>query len=149
MTALRLAIVGVGDVAQRDYLPEFHRLAGRAEIVAVCGVHADRAKDVAARLGVPRWSTDYRATVEAGDVDAVVNLTPIPVHPEITLAALRAGRHVYTEKPLASSLERCLADCSTRPSEAKRARVRAVDHAVSATQPACARSSPPERWARS
>jgi predicted dehydrogenase len=64
MTALRLAIVGVGDVAQRDYLPEFHRLAGRAEIVAVCGVHADRAKDVAARFGVPRWSTDYRAVVE-------------------------------------------------------------------------------------
>jgi predicted dehydrogenase len=104
MTALRLAIVGVGDVAQRDYLPEFHRLAGRAEIVAVCGVHADRAKDVAARFGVPRWSTDYRAVVESGDVDAVVNLTPIPVHHEITLAALRAGRHVYTEKPLASSV---------------------------------------------
>jgi predicted dehydrogenase len=103
VTPLRLAIVGVGDVAQRDYLPEFQRLRGRAEIAVVCGQGAARVQDVAARFGVPRWSTDYRAVVQADDVDAVVNLTPIPAHREITLAALRAGRHVYTEKPLAST----------------------------------------------
>jgi predicted dehydrogenase len=103
VTPLRLAVVGVGDVAQRDYLPEFSRLAGRAEITVVCGRGAERAADVAARFGVPRWSSDFREVVAADDVDAVVNLTPIPVHREITLAALRAGRHVYSEKPLASS----------------------------------------------
>ena len=58
---------------------------------------------MAARFGVPRWSADYREVVAADDVDAVVNLTPIPAHHEITLAALRAGRHVYSEKPLAST----------------------------------------------
>jgi predicted dehydrogenase len=104
VTALRLAIVGVGDVAQRDYLPEFGRLAGRAEITVVCGQGAERARAVAERYGVPRWSTDLWDVVGAADVDAVVNLTPIPVHHEISLAALRAGRHVYSEKPLASSV---------------------------------------------
>jgi predicted dehydrogenase len=103
VTPLRLAVVGVGDVAERDYLPEFPRLAGRAEITVVCGRGAERAADVAARRGVPRWSSDFRQVVAADDVDAVVNLTPIPAHHEITLAALRAGRHVYSEKPLASS----------------------------------------------
>jgi predicted dehydrogenase len=49
---------------------------------------------------VPRWSTDYLEVV-ASDVDAVVNLTPIGSHYEITLASLEAGRHVYTEKPAA------------------------------------------------
>jgi len=105
VTPLRLAVVGVGDVAQRDYLPEFGRLSGRAEITVVCGQGADRARAVAEQFGVPRWSTDYRAVVAADDVDAVVNLTPIPVHHEITLAALQAGRHVYSEKPLSSSAD--------------------------------------------
>ena len=103
MTPLRLAVVGVGDVAQRDYLPEFGRIADRATISVVCGQRGERAAAVAARFGVPRWSADYREVVGADDVDAVVNLTPIPLHHEITLAALRAGRHVYSEKPLAST----------------------------------------------
>lgn len=104
MTPLRLAVVGVGDVAQRDYLPEFARLAGRAEITVVCAQGAERARAVAELYGVPRWSTDFAEVVGADDVDAVVNLTPIPVHHEISLAALRNGRHVYSEKPLASSV---------------------------------------------
>jgi predicted dehydrogenase len=103
VTPLRLAVIGVGDVAQRDYLPEFGRIADRAVISVVCGRGEERAAEVAARFGVPRWSTDYREVVSAEDVDAVVNLTPIPAHREITLAALQAGRHVYSEKPLAST----------------------------------------------
>jgi predicted dehydrogenase len=117
VTPLRLGIVGVGDVAQRDYLPELGRLAGRTELSVVCGRGTERARDVAARFGVPRWSNDYRDVVAADDVDAVVNLTPIPAHHEITLAALRAGRHVYSEKPLSSSAaaaEELLAEAESR-----------------------------------
>ncbi len=104
MTVLRVAVIGVGDVAQRDYLPEFKRLAGRAEIAVVCGQGPERVRAVAERYAVPRWSTDFRSVVAADDVDAVINLTPIPMHHEISLAALRAGRHVYSEKPIASSI---------------------------------------------
>jgi predicted dehydrogenase len=102
---VRLGLIGVGDVAERDYLPEWHRLAGRAEIAIVCGRTPERARRVAAEHGVDNWSTDYRETI-ASDVDAIVNLTPIGTHYEITLAALEAGRHVYTEKPLASTPDR-------------------------------------------
>ncbi len=51
---------------------------------------------------MPRWTTDYREAIES-DVDAVVNLTPVDVHHEINRVALERGRHVYTEKPLATS----------------------------------------------
>ena len=102
MSPARLAIVGVGDVAQRDYLPETHRLAGIAELAIVCSRHADRARSVAEQYAVPRWTTDYREAIES-DVDAVVNLTPFGVHHEINRAALERGRHVYTEKPLAAT----------------------------------------------
>ena len=100
---LRLAVVGVGDVAQRDYMPEAHRITDVAEIVVVCGRGEDRAREVAGHFGVARWAAGYRQAVAADDVDAVVNLTSVEAHAEVTLAALRAGKHVYTEKPLAPS----------------------------------------------
>lgn len=105
MTPIRLAFIGVGDVAERDYLPEWDRLAGRAEIAIVCGRTPDRVRRIADEYGVSSWSTDYRQVLTS-EIDAVVNLTPIAAHYEITLAALEAGRHVYTEKPLASTPER-------------------------------------------
>lgn len=101
---VKLALLGCGDVAQRDYLPEFHRLGDRAEIVAVCARTAARAEAVAAQYGIPHVFTDYRQMLAEADADAVINLTPIQLHAETTLAALAAGKHVYTEKPVASTV---------------------------------------------
>ena len=93
--------MGVGDVAQRDYLPELGRLADRVELTVSCARGAERARDVAERYSIPRWTTSYQEAVAEDDVDAVLNLTPFAVHVEVTLAALAAGKHVYSEKPLA------------------------------------------------
>ena len=100
---LGLGVVGVGDVAQRDYLPELPRLAAKARPVVACSRSAGRAAEVAERFGIGRWTTSYEEVVTAGDVDAVLNLTPFEVHEEVTLAALGAGKHVYSEKPCATS----------------------------------------------
>jgi predicted dehydrogenase len=108
LTPVRLAVIGAGDVAQRDYLPEAHRLADRAEIVIICGRSPERARRVAGQFGIARWTADYREAL-ATDVDAIVNLTPAPVHEEITRAALEAGLHVYSEKPLAVTAGRARA----------------------------------------
>jgi predicted dehydrogenase len=103
MSALRLAFLGCGDVAVRDYLPELPRLAGRAELVAVCGRTEARARSVGEQYGVP-WFTDYRRMLAESGADAVVNLTPIQLHFETTLACLEAGKHVYCEKPVTGSV---------------------------------------------
>ena len=103
-TTVKLAILGCGDVAQRDYLPEMHRLAGRAEIVAICGRTSQRVREVAAHYAIPAWYDDAERMLAEADADVVVNLTPIQAHLETTLAALRAGKHVYSEKPIATSL---------------------------------------------
>ncbi len=105
MKKLKLALLGCGDVAQRDYLPEFHRIADKAVLVAVCGRTADRAKSVAAQYGIPAWYTDHEEMLAVSDADAVINLTPIQLHAEMTRAALRANKHVYSEKPVAGSVE--------------------------------------------
>ena len=101
---VKLALLGCGDVAQRDYLPEMHRLAGRAEIVAVCGRTPERARDVATRYAIPAWYDNVDRMLNESHAHAVVNLTPIQTHTETTLAALAAGKHVYSEKPVATTL---------------------------------------------
>jgi predicted dehydrogenase len=98
---LKLALLGAGDVAQRDYLPEFCRIADRAEWVAVCSRSAERARAVSAAYDIPTTFTDYRRMLAETDADAVVNLTPIQLHEATALACLQAGKHVYTEKPAA------------------------------------------------
>src|SRR5215213_4606404 len=105
MTKTKLALFGCGDVAQRDYLPEFYRLADRAEIVAVCGRTEARVRAVVDQYNIPHWSTDYHKLLSETDADAIINLTPIQLHTETTLAALEAGKHVYSEKPVTTSLE--------------------------------------------
>jgi predicted dehydrogenase len=103
-TMVKLALLGCGDVAQRDYLPEWHRLAGKAELVAVCGRSRERAEAVAAQYGIPAVYDDSTRLLAESEADAVINLTPIQAHTATTLAALVAGKHVYSEKPVATSL---------------------------------------------
>ena len=100
MRELRVAFVGAGDVAQRDYLPEFHRLAGRARLELVCSRSAERAMGVAGEFEAAGWSSDWQDALGEG-IDVVVNLTPAPTHGEINLAAVAAGKHLYSEKPVA------------------------------------------------
>jgi predicted dehydrogenase len=114
---VKLALLGCGDVAQRDYLPEMHRLAGKAELVAVCGRTPQRTQQVAAEYGIPAWYDDYERMLAETNTDAVINLTPIQTHAETTLAALAAGKHVYSEKPAATTLadaERIRAEAARR-----------------------------------
>ena len=100
---LRLGVIGPGDVAERDYLPELGRLAGRAEVVAFASRDGERARAAAARWGGTAYA-GYEELLGDPAVDAVLNLTPIGLHAEVTLAALAAGKHVYSEKPLAGGV---------------------------------------------
>jgi predicted dehydrogenase len=98
---LRLGVIGVGDVAQRDYLPEIARLEPEAVVVAVAGAREERVRQVANRFGIPAWHVGYGSLLDADEVEAVVNLTQAPLHEEVNAAAIGAGKPVYTEKPLA------------------------------------------------
>jgi predicted dehydrogenase len=100
---MRLAVIGAGDVAQRDYLPEMHRLSGAAELVAICSRTAERVQAVAAQYGIPAWYTDYERMLSESDADVVLNLTPMQIHGEVNLAVLQSGKHLYSEKPFAAS----------------------------------------------
>jgi predicted dehydrogenase len=76
-----------------------------AELAAVCDSDRSRAEKVAKRFGAPRVFTDYRDMVKDPGVDAVAVATPDFAHRDPVVAAAKAGKHVHSEKPLATSRE--------------------------------------------
>jgi len=105
---LRIGIVGCGDVAHRHYLPALAEMAADVRITAVMDPREDVAR--AAAAGVEHWSpaahsySDLSAMLGDADLDAVIDLAPAPSHGAVNQAVLDAGFHVFSEKPLASSI---------------------------------------------
>ena len=106
MATIRIGVLGAGDVAQHVYLPGIARLAreGQLELAAVCDAVESRVQNAAQTHGVGHAFTSYDEMLVSGEIDAVVNLTPMQLHAEASLKAIAAGKHVYTEKPIATTL---------------------------------------------
>lgn len=83
------------------------------------GQQAEKTEQTATRLGWAEASTDWSSVVSREDIDIVDVCTPGHLHADIAIAALKAGKHVLTEKPLASSLRE--AERMTRAALAARA----------------------------
>ena len=98
-----MGLVGPGFVAAH-HIDAVRRL-GDVEIVAIAGSSPGSARRRAQELRVDRAYGDYRELLNDPSVDVVHNTTPNHLHLEISLAALRAGKHVISEKPLASNAD--------------------------------------------
>jgi len=94
-------VIGCGKISG-VYL-ENGRLFDDVEVVACSDLELERAEGQAEAYGVPKACTPEELLAD-GEVEVVLNLTVPAVHAEVSMAALRAGKHVYTEKPLAVSL---------------------------------------------
>ncbi len=94
---LQVGVIGTTNQAAYD-LNEVN--AGGADIAALCDVDEPRAAGMRGRFPRAAFFTDYRRLIDHKGLDAVVVATPDHHHALATLAALRAGLHVYCEKPL-------------------------------------------------
>lgn len=103
---IRFGIVGCGDVTEVKSGPAFQKLPG-ATLTAVMRRDGAKARDYAARHGVPRWTDDAAALIGGDDVDAVYVATPPSSHAEHVRAAAAAGKPVYVEKPMGLTLSEC------------------------------------------
>ncbi len=109
---IRFAVVGCGRISGRHF-DALAAHADRAELVAVCDSDAELAARVAAPLGVP-WFASLAELLGACDADVVVLCTPSGLHPAQAIEVAQAGRHVVTEKPMATRLvdgKRMVAAC--------------------------------------
>ncbi|HWC31578.1 MAG TPA: Gfo/Idh/MocA family oxidoreductase [Actinomycetota bacterium] len=95
----RVGIVGAGFAAS-SHLDALSRVGG-VEVTAIAASTPERGRAAAERYGIERAREDWRAVVEDDEVDVVHNCTPNFLHAEVSSAALSAGKHVLSEKPLA------------------------------------------------
>ncbi len=102
---IRLGIIGCGDMGE-SHRSAFAALGDRVAVTATTDIDLDRAQAAAKHFGAAIATTDYRDTLD--DVDAVLVVTPHDLHAEMGLTALRAGKHVLMEKPMAVTEQECL-----------------------------------------
>ena len=100
---IRVGLVGCGDVANQVYVPNLIA-SPFVDVVCVCDVVQGHARTTADRFGISAWFTDVNDMLDRADFALLVNTTPACCHAPISLAGLHSGRHVYSEKPIATSL---------------------------------------------
>jgi predicted dehydrogenase len=96
---IRVGVIGCGNIAQKAYLPNLLKFP-HLEVTALADLDPALAGAQAARFGVPRSLTPVDLLRDPR-VDLVVNLTIPQAHVAIDIAALKAGKHVFSEKPFA------------------------------------------------
>lgn len=101
---VRIGVIGCGAIAEEAHLPGYAACED-AEIVAVCDTDGDRARAVAAKFGVKDVYTSHNELLKDPSIDAVSICTPNYLHATQTIDALKAGKHVLCEKPMAVSRE--------------------------------------------
>lgn len=98
---LGIGIIGSGGIAQGCHMPGYVKLADQCALVAVADANPEAAKEAADKFQVPKIYGDWTELIADPEIHAVSVCTPNYAHLEPTLAALRAGKHVLCEKPLA------------------------------------------------
>jgi predicted dehydrogenase len=105
-SAIGVALVGAGNLARWAHLPNLKKTPG-ARLRAIHSASGSRGKSYALRFGAEYCATDYGEILKDPEVQVVVIVSRNQQHASQALAALRAGKHVFVEKPMALTQEEC------------------------------------------
>lgn len=101
---LPVGVIGLGRMGQ-IYARHLVQSIPKARLVFVSDLIEERARSLAAELGVRAWSTDYRDMLADRAVEAVFVTSPTSTHREVVIAAAEAGKAIFCEKPIALTLK--------------------------------------------
>ena len=104
MGKVKIAMIGAGAISG-IYLSNIAKVFKEIELIGVCDLVRERAEKAKAEYGVPKLYETMHDAFKDPDVDIVLNLTRPYEHFEVAKAALLAGKHVYSEKPLGATYE--------------------------------------------
>ncbi|MGL4462830.1 MAG: Gfo/Idh/MocA family protein [Planctomycetia bacterium] len=99
---IKVGVIGCGSVA-RVYFPHL-KASPHVEIVSACDIIPERAADRAKQFEVPSQYSSVEQMLAGADFDLFVNLTDMQEHERLNKLAIEAGKHVWSEKPIANSL---------------------------------------------
>lgn len=105
MKKIGIGFVGTGDISG-IYLKNLTQVFCEVEVVGVCDLVREKAEAQAEKYGIKKIYGDMYELFADPAVDIVLNITRPYEHYEVTKAALEAGKHVYSEKPLAAEFEK-------------------------------------------
>ena len=114
---IKVGLIGCGKIGQVRHLPEYAANPD-CEIVALYDINLERAKALAQQYGAKAY--DSVDALLASDVDAVSVCSSNTSHAEIAMAALKAGKHVLCEKPMATTQQDCEAMVAAAKQTGKR-----------------------------
>ncbi|MFD1630284.1 Gfo/Idh/MocA family protein [Pseudopedobacter beijingensis] len=103
---IKWGIIGCGDVTEVKSGPAFKKVA-HSSLLAVMRRNAEKAADYAQRHQVGKWYADADQLINDPEINAIYIATPPSSHEKLTIRALRAGKDVYVEKPMALSVAGC------------------------------------------
>jgi 1,5-anhydro-D-fructose reductase (1,5-anhydro-D-mannitol-forming) len=107
MESIRWGMIGCGDVTEKKSAPSFNKVNG-SSLYGVFSRTESRAMDYAARHQVPHVYDSAGSLVNDPAIDAVYVATPPSSHAEYAILAMRAGKPVYVEKPMAVDYRGCV-----------------------------------------
>ena len=107
MQEIRWGIIGCGNVTEVKSGPAFQKARG-SRLVAVMRRNSKLAEDYARRHGVPKWYDNADQLINDPEIDAIYVATPPSSHKKYTIAAAKARKPVYVEKPMAMNFQECL-----------------------------------------
>lgn len=99
-------IIGCGDVCEVKSGPAFYKVKD-SNLTAVMRRNADKAKDFAERHGVEKYYSKAKDLILDSDVNAIYIATPPNTHAQYAIDAMKAGKPVYVEKPMALNYKEC------------------------------------------
>ena len=99
---IRFGVLSTARIGMKKVIPAMQK-GEHTEVVAIASRSAEKAREAAHCLGIPRWHGSYEALLADPDVDAVYNPLPNDQHVLWSIRALEAGKHVLCEKPIALS----------------------------------------------
>ena len=100
---MKVALVGQGAFGVR-HLEAIQNIPG-IEVISLAGGRPAGTEEVANKWHIPHWTTDLAETLEQPDLEAVILASPTQVHAQQAEDAMRAGKHVLIEIPIADSVE--------------------------------------------
>ncbi len=103
---IKWGIIGCGDVTEVKSGPAFQKVEN-SELIAVMRRNGEKAADYAKRHHVPRWYDDADKLINDPEINAIYVATPPSSHAEYTIKAMKAGKPVYVEKPMAMNADEC------------------------------------------
>ena len=104
MDKVKIGVLGTGAISG-IYFKNLTKVFSEVEVVAVCDLFVEKAKEAAEEYQIPKVYETMEEMLADGEIEIILNLTRPNEHYKTTRAALLAGKHVYSEKPLAAVYE--------------------------------------------